>query len=178
MNHRKVAALATVLLLTAAPALAQEYEKKAEEAATATAEAAHVAIAAADVVWGPAPEGLPAGSELAVLSGDPSEEGLFIMRAKLPDGYRVPPHSHPKTESVTVISGTLGISMGETLDEAAGTELGPGGLFVMPAETAHAAWAKGETVIQINAEGPWGITYVNPADDPRTKTGEGAVIQE
>jgi hypothetical protein len=57
--------------------------------------------------------------------------------------------------------------MGETFDPAAGRELGPGGLFVMQPETAHFAWSKGETVIQIHGNGPWEINYLNPVDDPR-----------
>ncbi len=174
MKIRKVTALATILLLAAVPALAQEEqkEKAGEEAATATAEATHIAVDAGDVVWGPAPAALPAGAEVAVLAGDPSKEGPFVMRARLPDGYRIASHWHPVVESVTVISGTFGIGMGETFDSTAGKELGPGGLFVMQPETAHFAWATGETVIQVHALGPWQLNYVNPADDPRNAAPE------
>jgi hypothetical protein len=33
----------------------------------------------------------------------------------------------------------------------------------------HFAWTKEEAVVQLNGTGPWGVTYVNPADDPRKK---------
>jgi hypothetical protein len=33
----------------------------------------------------------------------------------------------------------------------------------------HYAWVKGETVVQINLQGPFDIFYVNPADDPMKK---------
>ena len=179
MNARKLAALATILLLAAVPAVAQEVEKEktGEEAATATAEATHVAIAAEDVTWGPAPPSLPAGAEVAVLAGDPTKEGPFVMRARLPDGYRIAPHWHPAVENVTVISGTFGIGTGETFDPAGGKELGPGGLFVMQPETAHFAWASGETVIQVHSIGPWQLNYINPADDPRNPAEEGVAPQ-
>ncbi len=174
MKHRSATALAAVLLVAAVPALAQE----AEEAATATAEATHVAIASDDIVWGPAPAALPTGAQFAVLTGDPNKEGPFVMRIKVPDGYRVAPHWHPALENVTVISGTLGIGLGEEFDPAVGKELGPGGFFVMQPETAHFAWSTGETIVQVHSIGPWALNYVNPEDDPRTATGEGAVIQE
>jgi hypothetical protein len=46
----------------------------------------------------------------------------------------------------------------------------PAGSFVkMPKEMRHFAWAKGETIIQIHGIGPFEITYVNAADDPRNK---------
>jgi quercetin dioxygenase-like cupin family protein len=170
MTNLNVAALATVLLLAAAPALAQEYEKKADEAATTTATATHLAVDAADLIWQPAPAVLPEGAQVAVLAGDLTKAEPFVMRLKIPDGYRVAPHTHPALESVTVLSGTLGIGLGETFDETAGTELGPGGLFVMQPETAHFAWAKGETIAQVHTIGPWALNYVNPADDPRNAT--------
>lgn len=166
------AAPAAILLLAVVPAAAQEAEKAAGEAATATAEATHVAVAPEDVVWGPAPDVLPAGAQVAVLAGDPSKEGPFVIRIKAPDGYRVAPHSHPAVESVTVISGTFGIGMGETFDPSVGREIGPGGLFVMQPETNHFAWVKGETVVQVHADGPWQLNYVNPADDPRNAAPE------
>ena len=177
MRTSNLVAMATTLLLAAAPAWAQE-EKAGEEAATTTAEATHVAIAADELAWGPAPAGLPAGAEVAVLAGDPSKEGPYVMRARLPDSYQVAPHTHPVVENVTVISGTLGIGMGETFDPAAGRELGPGGLFVMQPETAHFAWSKGETVIQLHGNGPWAINYLNPADDPRNSAPQEEAPQE
>ena len=174
MNHRNVAALATALLWATVPASAQE----AEEAATATAEATHVIVEPGEIDWQPAPSVLPAGAMMAVLAGDLTKEGLFIFRVRIPDGHRVAPHFHPGLENVTVISGTFGIGMGETFDESALRDLGAGALVVIPAESPHFVLAKGETEIQVHGIGPWALTYVNPEDDPRTRTGEGAVIQE
>jgi quercetin dioxygenase-like cupin family protein len=119
------------------------------------------------IKWGPAPDVLPPGAELAVLYGDPSKEGLFAMRLKLPAGYAVPPHTHPVDEAVTVISGTFQLGMGETADKNAATALSDGSLFVLPPGMAHFAFTDEETVVQISTNGPWGLTYVNPEDDPR-----------
>ncbi|HKY60940.1 MAG TPA: cupin domain-containing protein [Gemmatimonadota bacterium] len=176
MKHWNIpAALAAVVLLATAPALAQEYEKPAEEAATATAEATHIVVEPGDIDWQPAPPILPAGANMAVLAGDLAKEGPFVFRVRVPDGYQVAPHFHPGTESVTVISGTFGIGMGEAFDESALRDLGPGALIVIPAESPHFVRVKGETEIQVHGIGPWALTYVNPADDPsQTAPAEGA----
>jgi mannose-6-phosphate isomerase-like protein (cupin superfamily) len=177
MNNRSVAALATALLLGAVPALAQEYEKKADEAATATAEATHIIVEPGDIDWQPAPPLLPAGAKMAILAGDLAKEGPFVFRIRVPDGYQVAPHFHPGIENVTVISGTFRIGMGETFDESALRDLDAGSLIVIPPESPHFVRVEGETEVQVHGVGPWALTYVNPADDP-SKTAEGAVIQE
>lgn len=130
----------------------------------------HVATTADELKWGPAPPGLPPGAELAVLSGDPSKAGQpFTMRAKFPDGYKVPPHWHPTDENVTVIQGTINLGMGDKFDESQAKALTAGSYAVMPKRTHHFAFASGETIVQIHGTGPFAITYVNPADDPRRK---------
>jgi quercetin dioxygenase-like cupin family protein len=122
-----------------------------------------------EIKWQEGPPSLPKGAMIAVLEGDPSKEGSFVMRAKLPDGYRVPPHTHPKTERVTILSGTFYIGMGAKFDEKATKEMPAGSFGYWTAGMKHFAYVKGETIIQLNGEGPWGIEYVNPEDDPRNK---------
>src|SRR5713226_1316703 len=113
----------------------------------------HVMVRPDDVKWGPAPPGLPAGSKVAVLSGDPGKGVPYVLRAKLPDGYKVPPHWHPTDENVTVLKGTLMMGKGEKFD-ADGSEALPAGSFVrMPKEMRHFAWAKGETISQAHGIG-------------------------
>jgi hypothetical protein len=121
----------------------------------------------AEIKWRDGPGSLPAGAKFAVLEGDPSKEGFFTMRLWLPDGFKIPPHWHPKVEHVTVISGTFNLGMGDRFDQTA-TRAMPAGTFgFWPADMKHFAWAKGETVLQLHGTGPWMITYVNPSDDPR-----------
>src|SRR5437016_9043785 len=72
----------------------------------------HMAIQANALKWGPAPPGLPPGAQVAVVTGDPSKDGPYVVRAKLPAGYRIMPHTHPTDENVTVLSGTFHIGMG------------------------------------------------------------------
>ena len=110
---------------------------------------------------------LPPGAKVAILEGDPQKEGFFAMRAKLPAGYKIPPHYHPCPERVTVLSGTFHLGAGEKFDDKAGKTLPAGSYTSMPPGMRHYAWTEGETVLQISTIGPWGITYVNPADDPR-----------
>jgi hypothetical protein len=136
-------------------------------------EAGHTVITPDTLKWGAAPPGLPSGAQAVVLEGDPAKAGPFTMRAKFPDGYKVGPHWHPADEHVTVLQGTFGMGVGEKFDKAAGKEMPTGSFAVMKEGVRHFGWAQGDTVIQIHGVGPWGITYVNPADDPRkTKTSE------
>ena len=119
--------------------------------------------------WGPGPAVLPAGVRAAILDGDPAKSGPFTMRLAFPPGYRIPPHSHPADEHVTVISGNLNVGMGDQFDKKKGTALHAGTFGVIPAGMHHYAWASGRTVIQLHGMGPWKLTYVNPADAPKAR---------
>lgn len=119
------------------------------------------------IEWKAGPAALPAGAKMAVLEGDPTKEGPFVVRFQFPDGYHVPPHTHPKTERVTVISGALYLATGEALDRGSTKKLPAGSFGYWPAGMKHTAWSEGETVIQLHGVGPWQINYINPADDPR-----------
>jgi quercetin dioxygenase-like cupin family protein len=121
------------------------------------------------IVWKDGPASLPKGAQFAVLEGDPSKEGPFVFRVKVPDGYRIPPHTHPKTERVTVISGTFNIGMGENADEKATKPMPAGTYGYWEAGMKHFVWTKGDTVVQFHGMGPWSIKYVNDEDDPRNQ---------
>ena len=122
-----------------------------------------------DLKWQDGPPSLPPGAKVAVLEGDPTRPGPFVFRVKAPDGYKIPPHTHPKPERVTVVSGTFNLGMGDAFD-AAKTEALPAGTYgTWPAGMKHFVWVKGETVVQFHGDGPWKIEYLNPADDPRNK---------
>jgi quercetin dioxygenase-like cupin family protein len=120
------------------------------------------------LTWKDGPPSLPPGAQIAVLEGDPSKPGPFVFRVKVPDGYRIPPHTHPKPERVTVLAGTFLIGMGETFDAGKAEAMPAGTYGTWPAGMKHFVWAKGETVLQFHGDGPWVINYLNPADDPRS----------
>jgi hypothetical protein len=129
----------------------------------------HVMVRPDDVKWGPAPPGLPPGAKTAVFFGDPHKAGPYVIRALMPDGYRVPPHWHPTDENITVISGTFMAGKGDKFSAAASEALPAGSFVRMPKEMRHFAWVKGETIIQVHGIGPFEINYVNPSDDPRRR---------
>ena len=129
----------------------------------------HVLVRPDDIKWLPAPPGLPAGAKVAVLAGDPSKTGPYVIRAKLPDGYKIAPHWHPTDENVTVIYGTLMVGKGDKFNAAASEAMPVGSFMRMPKDMRHFAWTKGETIIQVHGMGPFEINYVNAADDPRKK---------
>jgi quercetin dioxygenase-like cupin family protein len=119
------------------------------------------------IQWKEGPAALPPGAKMAVLEGDPTKEGPFVVRFQFPAGYHVAAHTHPKTERVTVISGILYLAAGEALDRNSAKSLPAGSFGFWPAGMKHTAWSGGETIIQLHGIGPWQINYVNPADDPR-----------
>ena len=165
------AAFGVAAALASAAAIAQTPPAK-QDVKTAAAKAApkHVTVAPSDIKWGPGPAALPAGAQMAVLDGDPSKAGVpFVIRAKFPDGYKVPPHFHPTDENIVVLSGTFMVGMGDKFDEGSMTSLAAGGFARMPKSMHHYAMGKGGTVIQVHGVGPFAVTYVNPADDPRKK---------
>jgi len=129
----------------------------------------HKLITPQDVKWGPAPPSVPPGAQAAVLYGDLGKEGMFAFRLKVPKGYHIAPHTHPKPEVVTVLSGTVRLGMGTTADRDKAQVLPAGSFFALVPDSAHYFFADEDTVIQLNSTGPWGINYVNAKDDPRQK---------
>lgn len=112
---------------------------------------------------------LPPGAKLAVIEGPMNQATPFTVRLSFPANYRVPPHFHPAVERVTVLSGTFHMGVGETFDQSKTQALTAGGIAIMQPKTPHFVWTSSETVVQLHGTGPWGVTYINPADDPRKK---------
>jgi hypothetical protein len=119
------------------------------------------------LVWGPAPPSLPKGAKFAVVSGDPSRAGPFVIQLRMPPAYVVPPHSHPSDEHMTVLDGALSIGMGSVMDGGRLKVLGRFKSAIAPANMSHYASTTQGATIQISGQGPFQIRYVNPADDPR-----------
>ena len=122
---------------------------------------------AGEVDWEDGPASLDDGAEYAVLEGDPGSPEVFTMRIRMPDGFRINPHTHPGVERVTVLSGTFHLGHGEAFDGERAEALDPGSHFSLPPAHPHFAEMEGETVIQLTSIGPWEIEYIDPADDPR-----------
>ena len=127
----------------------------------------HVIAMPDTLKWGPPPAAYPKGAEFAIITGNPGQEGPFVLRIKAPAGYKVPPHIHPADENVTVLSGTVNFGMGDKVDAAKETAVKPGGYFKATKGMAHYALFPEATIIQVHGVGPTGINYINPADDPR-----------
>ena len=153
-----IACAAAIALAAGSAALAQRMH-----------EHGHAVSAPADLKWVDIPS-LPPGAKLAVLEGPMNEPVPFTARLRLPANYRIPAHWHPGVERITVLSGTFYMGAGELLDTAKGVPVPAGGFTVMPARTPHYAYTMGEPAeIQLHSTGPWGVTYLVPADDPRRK---------
>jgi quercetin dioxygenase-like cupin family protein len=149
---------ALVVALTLGSGLAQDDAKPRTD---------HTIVSPDDVKWGDAPASVPRGAKAALLDGDPTKPGIFILRLKLPAGYRMPPHWHPVDERVTIVSGKLKLGLGDTFDAEKTRPLGPGSFYSLPPKSSHFSVAAEETVMQISTTGPWSLNYVHPEDDPR-----------
>jgi quercetin dioxygenase-like cupin family protein len=156
----------------AAPAMTAHGSNKADMTDMAMPAAAHmrdhIFVTPQKQDWVAGPAALPPGVQMMSIEGDPTKPGPFTARFKTPANYTIPPHWHPRDEHVTVLSGTLYMGTGDALDRAHSTALPAGSYAVMPAKMHHFAYADEPVVIQLHGEGPWGITYINPSDDPRS----------
>lgn len=148
---RKILLLIAVFLAGIAPALSEEQARF---------------VSAATLVWSEAPAMFPKGANAALVAGNPETEGLFVVRLQFPANYKIPAHSHPLAESITVLMGNLHIGMGNKLDMSKGTEVASGGFVEIPAGMNHYAWTTEQTVIQVHGQGPFEMTYSDVADDP------------
>lgn len=123
-----------------------------------------------EVSYGPVPAFVPAGAQLAVVEGNPgASSGDYTVRLKMPDGYRIPPHWHPKRENVTVISGTFKVGMGDHFDESKMGSFPAGSFAYLDPDMHHYAMASGEVVVQVHGAAPLQFNYVNADEDPSRK---------
>lgn len=152
-----------IVLAAAVAALAQQ------PVATSGGAAAPAIFIPSEANWGPAPDVLPSGAQFVVVDGDPMGTGPYTVRLKLPDGYKLAPHWHPKDEAVTVLDGNFLVGMGDQFSESSLRTLPADSYGKMPANMHHFAATKGETTIQISGMGPFQMTYVNASDDPRNQ---------
>ena len=146
--------MAVALIALSTPVMAQDIEMRATPD---------------ELIWKENPA-FPKGVQIATVVGDPTKTGeVVVLRIKFPPNFQMPPHTHPYSEVVTLISGPVGTSHGEKF-ERNGEMLKPGSVWVYPAKHAHYAWTGNEeAILQVQFTGPGGIDYINLADDPRRK---------
>jgi quercetin dioxygenase-like cupin family protein len=131
-------------------------------------QAAFRAILPENIDWKPFPA-FPPSVRLAVVVGQPSEPGPYVIRVKVPLGVKMLPHRHPEDRIYTVMSGVFYIGLGDQFDGDSVEAYPPGSVIVLPGNTSHFHWAKsGEYVTQISAIGPLAIEYLEASDDPRS----------
>ena len=95
--------------------------------AGALAQENHHATAQSDNLKWAAPVAYAPGAQLAIVRGDPTKEGMYVVRLKVPSGFKIAPHTHPNDENVTVLSGSFNIGTGDKLEEGKGTAVTAGG---------------------------------------------------
>ncbi len=121
----------------------------------------------ASVVYRPGPPNLPKGTQISLVSGDPARPGPFVLRIRFPAETVIAPHTHSEAETLTILAGSIYHQHGRTIDKAAGEQLRTGGFVFLPKDMPHALWTTTEPVeLQVNGSGPFGLNYIDPADDP------------
>jgi len=127
------------------------------------------AILPEEIDWKPF-AAFPASVSLAVVVGQPLQDGPYTIRVKVPRGVKLMPHRHPEDRIYTVISGIFNIGLGDQFDAEKLAAYPPGAVIILPGNTSHFHWAKsGEYITQVTAIGPLGIEYINSKDDPRNQ---------
>ncbi|MHB1908599.1 MAG: cupin domain-containing protein [Nitrososphaerales archaeon] len=130
-------------------------------------------IRPSEIKWKDQPA-LPVGAKFAVLHGDPSKTGEYVLRVRVPKGIKVMPHSHPENRIYTVVSGTFGLGLGDTFDTTKLQVYPQGSVIYLPAGVSHFQYSESEEyIIQINAIGPTATVYVKSSDDPRRSVASG-----
>jgi quercetin dioxygenase-like cupin family protein len=158
-----------LILIAALPALAACSKTSTSARSETPAPSPGNTASGQQIHWGPAPAVFPPGAEFAVLEGDPSKAEPFTVRLRMPDGYKIPPHTHPTTENVTVLAGTFLAGMGTQFVDADLHAFAVGDFASIPSEHPHYAVARGTTIVQVHALGPFALTYVNAADLPKAR---------
>jgi hypothetical protein len=132
--------------------------------ATTTNPVAPVRVLPEELQWSGNPQ--QHGLQTAALFGDPRKAEPYAERIRIPAHSRLKPHWHPNAiRMVTVLSGTLYFAFGEEFDEANLKPMPVGTFFTEPKGAAHYAMTKGDDVVlQLDAVGPAGTTYVTPRE--------------
>jgi hypothetical protein len=171
--------LLAFVVLTASVCLAQEAPKKA---APPVAKPMATVVLSSDLKWGELPASMVTGTpsvdpggelQTAVIMGDPSKAGHYVIRGKCNDGYKIAPHWHPLTENVTVLQGTLAVGMGTKWDDSQLKGLTSGSFASIPPHMAHFAQCQGETIIQVEGNGPFMLHFISPAGSKAKKPAAG-----
>src|SRR5438045_7957029 len=101
----------------------------------ATAQETEMRVTPDALTWKENPA-FPKGVQIATVVGDQTKAGdVVVLRIKFPPNFQMPPHTHPYSEVVTIISGNIGTSHGESFEKK-GELLKPGSLWVYPAKLA------------------------------------------
>jgi quercetin dioxygenase-like cupin family protein len=123
--------------------------------------AGFVRVTPEEVVWSDRP-GYD-GVKFAVIQGDPTKPGIYVVRAKFSPGTMTRPHWHPEDRYVIVVQGTWYTGEGDTFDPDKTLPLKAGSFMLHPAKAHHYDGAKDvEVVVQIIGMGPSNTTLVDP----------------
>ncbi len=124
------------------------------------------ASAEEDLNWQFVP-GIPRPVEMAIVSGDPSREGPYVVRYRTPSGMRFAPVTHPDARQLIIVKGTYWIAQGESYNWKQMDEFKAGSVIQKEANKPYFGWARTAVILEERGTGPTNIQYVHEDDDPR-----------
>ncbi|MBS0979603.1 MULTISPECIES: cupin domain-containing protein [Acetobacter] len=126
-----------------------------------------IVLDTAQIPWQPAPADFPSGIKISYVYGNPAHKGPFVIRVWMPPHSAIAPHTHSMDETLTVVSGQFTHYVGKTYDTSETKELTAGGFVHLPKNIPHALRTTDhEAIVEVVGVGPFGMTYVNPKDNP------------
>ena len=158
--------LGSVAVAAVSAALMACTDRNEPPASNFTKTGGQLLVRAKNIQWSPAPASLPAGAKAALLQGDPTDTGRYVIRVLFPANYKIPFHSYANAMDVTVVSGTLYVANTQTFDKKKAFAIKPGDFYHLPARAPQFTFTKGETVLEIHGDGPLRLAYTSATDDP------------
>jgi quercetin dioxygenase-like cupin family protein len=120
----------------------------------------------AEIQW--TPSRVAPGVQTAIVSGNPTQPGPYVVRVKFAPGTMSPPHFHPETRYIVVLKGTWWVGAGPKWDRDATTPVPAGSFVVHHPNKIHYDGAKNEEVLlQIVGVGPSATTPVDESGQPK-----------
>lgn len=160
---RRLGTLIVSLLLLTGPTFAQAADSQGGQLRLTPAEITALATTSAKA----GTSGV-SGIQTRVLSGDPSQPGLYTIEIRVPANTRIQAHTHKDPRTATVVSGTWYFGYGEVAGDPLVKALPPGSFYSEPKHVAHFALTRSEpAVVQITGWGPTDTVYADPAKAPK-----------
>jgi mannose-6-phosphate isomerase-like protein (cupin superfamily) len=126
----------------------------------------HIAVRVSELAFQPCSANAPGGCEMAVVEGNPDAGGTYTLRFRSATPLHIAPHSHPSSERMTVLEGTVYVGDGGSDDKSKASAFGPGDFYMFAPGAVHSLWTDGPVELQATGVGPreFHLASASPGD--------------